>query len=300
MTESQLVKAQQYLQLNLSIRDRTEIIRVLCKRNPDHLTAAVRVAVDAYTPMIRNVHQAVNLSESLGDLERFITDMLKISKPQGKKGEEKIPKVEDFVDLLHRHQQNLHKFLHQIAKNGPEVTSWWRDYCVYAVKEFQADKQSASGETTLPVVLTTAAGSQEAMQTIFAQLGPADRSTVETELKGHSQYLHDLHAASAIRISAVITRANSTPYGPGAYISRWQQLMNDTAITPAAASGPVRYGNDRSVKDAGQVDLEGNDIRYADEVDAQKIVEGQTPLAPKVETTLRLFGERFRQVLAGA
>ena len=74
-------KALEYLSLVLAVRDRTEIVRVLCQRNPDHLTAAIRDGVDAYTPMIREVHQAVNLSDTLWDFERFLTDMLKISKP---------------------------------------------------------------------------------------------------------------------------------------------------------------------------------------------------------------------------
>lgn len=69
-------KAMEYLSLQLAIRDRTEIVRVMCKRNPDILTAAVRQGVEAYTPMIRHVHQAVNLSDTLWDFERFLTDML--------------------------------------------------------------------------------------------------------------------------------------------------------------------------------------------------------------------------------
>lgn len=76
LSETQHAKAMEYLSLQLAIRDRQEIVRVLCKRNPDILTAAVRQGVEAYTPMIRHVHQAVNLSDTLWDFERFLTDML--------------------------------------------------------------------------------------------------------------------------------------------------------------------------------------------------------------------------------
>lgn len=298
LSESQLAKAQDYLAINLSIRDRQEIVRVLCKRNPDLLTTAVRVAVDAYTPMIRHAHEAVNLSDSLYDLEKFITDMLKISKPQGKKGDEKAPTVEDFVDLLHKHQKNLHKFCHQVAKNGPEVTGWWREWAVNAVKQFRADKASSDKDAVVPDRLTTAEGSKAAMQEVFARLAEQDRSTVSAELAAQSTYLGDLHTASAARIAAVITRAKKTPYGPGAYLSRWQQLMDETAVTPATASGPLRYGNSRSVKEAGRKDLEGNKTGFADEEEVQEVVEGQTPTAPNVENTLRLFASRFREALA--
>lgn len=76
LSPTQHEKAMEYLSLQLAIRDRSEIVRVLCKRNPDILTAAVRQGVEAYTPMIRHVHQAVNLSDTLWDFERFLTDML--------------------------------------------------------------------------------------------------------------------------------------------------------------------------------------------------------------------------------
>ncbi|QIW96312.1 hypothetical protein AMS68_001830 [Peltaster fructicola] len=294
LTSTQHEKAQEYLMLNLSQRDRQEIIQVLCKRNPDHLTAAVRVGVDAYTPMIRHVHQAVNLSESMWDAERFITDMLKTSKPQGKKGQEQPPPVQDFVDLLHRHQGNLHKFLHQVAKNGKEVTAWWHDYCLMAVREFRADVKTASKDSVIPADLTDG-GTQPKMQEVFAKLPEKDKTAVLSELAAHQQYLDDLHAASAARIAAVITRSGKTPYGPGAYLSRWQQLMDETAVTPATASGPVRHGNSSSVKDASRQDIDGTQP-----ASTAKAADGETPTAPSVGLTLKLFGDRFREVLAGA
>jgi Mg2+ and Co2+ transporter CorA len=128
LTEVQHEKALEYLSLHLAIRDRQQIVKVLCQRNPDILTAAIRDAVDAYAPMIRLLHEAVNLSDTLWDFEQFLTDMLKVAQPAGVKGQEKLPSVEDFVDLLHRHQKSCHKFIHQFAKNGKEMAGWWRDY----------------------------------------------------------------------------------------------------------------------------------------------------------------------------
>lgn len=296
LSEAQHAKAQQYLALNLSVRDRQEIIRVLCHRNPDHLTAGVKAGVDAYTPMIRHVHQAVNLSDTLWDFERFVTDMLKISKPQGKKGAETPASVEDFVDLLHRHQRSTHKFLHQVAKNGKEVTRWWHEYCDMAIAQFRVNEKHRESDSVVPEKLA-AGGAQERTRDAFSKLSRDDRKAIVAELAAHQRYLDELHAASAARIGAVIKRQHTTPYGPGAYLARWQHLMDSTPVTPATAEGPVRYGSSRSVKEAGRTDIDGKESSFVGENHAQKAVDERTPNAPSVDTTLRLLGATFREVL---
>ncbi|KAK4541452.1 hypothetical protein LTR36_008053 [Oleoguttula mirabilis] len=286
LSDAQHATALEYLALSLGVRDRQEIVKVLCRRNPDHLTSAVRDGVDAYTPMIRNVHQAVNLSDTVWDFEQFLTDMLKMSKPSGGKGQEKPPSVEDYVDLLHRHQQSCHKFLHQVAKNGKEVTGWWRDYVHMATAQFKREGK-ANG------------GAQNAMEKAFAQLPEDDQKAVKDELAVYEKYLDDLHAASATRISAVIKRTHSTPYGPGAYLARWQHLMDTTVITPAKQKGPLRYGGSKSVKEEGRKDVDGNEAGFMTEQQVAKAVDEKTPDAPDVQRTLGLLGSRFREVLAG-
>jgi hypothetical protein len=292
MTEAQHAAALEYLGLQLSIRDRNEIIRVMCHRNPDHLTAMIQDAVAAYTPMIRQVHEAVNLSDTVWDFERFVTDMLKMSKPQGKKGEEKPPSVEDYVELLHRHQSSTHKFLHQVAKNGKEVTSWWRQYVEMVVAQFRQDSNSSE---------VTNKSSQDVRAEIeksFLSLSDSDQKTVMSELTAHEKYLDDLHAASAKRISSVIDRERSTPFGPGAYLARWQNLLDETLITPAKAHGPVRKGANQAVRVDGRKDLEGNDEGFMTEEQVKKAQRG-TPEAPCVDETVRLLGPKFREALGG-
>ncbi|EOD52707.1 Px domain containing protein [Neofusicoccum parvum] len=74
--------------------------------------------------------KSVDLSAGLTDLENFLNDLIKVSKlPSPSKNKDKAkppPTVEDFVKLLKKHQGSCHRFLHQIAKNGPEVTEWFR------------------------------------------------------------------------------------------------------------------------------------------------------------------------------
>lgn len=297
LTKEQHEKALEYLSLHLSVRDRQEIVRVLCKRNPDILTAAIRDAVDAYTPLIRHVHQAVNLSDSLWDFERFLTDMLKISKPSGPKGAEKPPSVEAFVDLLHRHQGSSHKFIHQVAKNGKEVTSWWREYVHMATAMFRSREKPPPSESVVSDKMVTG-GIQEEIAKAFAELPAKDQDIIRNEVDAHQKYIDDLHAASAARISAVIKRDHSTPFGPGAYLARWQQLMDNTLITPATANGPVRSGSSKSVKEESRKDVDGADTGFVSEEQAQKAVGDKLPTPPKTDTTLKCLAEKFRQALA--
>lgn len=298
LNETQHAKALEYLSLNLAVRDRSKIVKVLCQRNPDHLTAAIRDGVDAYTPMIRHVHQAVNLSDTIWDAERFVTDMLKISKPSGSKGQEKAPSVEDFVDLLHRHQGSTHKFLHQVAKNGKEVTGWWNEYVHMAAAQFKRDEKPPPTSSIVPEE-KVAGGAQKAMESAFTQLPSGDQEAIKAELAAYSKYLGDLHASSASRIAAVIKRTHTTPYGPGAYLARWQHLMDTTVVTPAKVKGPVRYGGSKSVKEEGRKDVDGNEEGFVSEEQAEKVVEEKTPEAPSVEKTLSALGPKFRECLSG-
>ncbi|KAK5111035.1 hypothetical protein LTR62_005410 [Meristemomyces frigidus] len=291
MNDDQHAMALEYLSFQLGVRDRQEIIRVMCRRNPDHLTAGVRDGVDAYTPMIRHVHQAVNLSDTVWDFERFLTDMLKMSKATGTKGSEKPPSVEDYVDLLHRHQASSHKFLHQVAKNGKEVTGWWKEYVRMAVAQFKPDEAGAAGSP------------REAMASAFNKLPASEQKEVQAELDAWSSYLDNLHAASATRVASIIKRTGSTPYGPGAYLARWQQLLDATVITPGTVKGQVRYGGSKSVKEDTRKDLvEGEQVGAVSEAQAEKAINsaGGDIEVPDVGRTVELLGAKFREIIAGA
>ncbi|KXT03840.1 hypothetical protein AC578_8908 [Pseudocercospora eumusae] len=298
LTESQHAKAQEYLSLQLAIRDRQQIVKVMCKRNPDVLTAAIRDAVDAYTPIIRHVHQAVDLSDTLWDFERFLTDMLKIAQPDAKKTGAKPPSVEDFVDLLHRHQSSCHKFLHQVAKNGKEMTGWWREYVHMAAAHFRNDTKPPQSNSVVHDEMATG-GLQEALEEAFTNLSDGDQKAVKAEMDAWSQYIDDLHTSSATRIASVIKRDKTTPFGPGAYLARWQQLLDDTQITPEKSIGPVRYGSSESVREQGRKDIEGQDAGLVSEQHVEKAVGDKLPQPPKADVTSRLLWPKFREALVG-
>ncbi|KAI9724649.1 MAG: hypothetical protein M1828_003518 [Chrysothrix sp. TS-e1954] len=292
LTESQHSQAQDYLAIVLSIRDREQIVKVLCHSSPDHLTQAVRDAVSAYEPMIRQVHQAVDLSDTVTDFEVFLRDMIKLAKlPEPRSGRQAdaqpVPTVGDFVQLLTKHQSSSHKFMHQTCKNGKEVTSWFRDYATHAANQFrQQSKESAN---------TGAGDLAQPLQSLFSTLEESKQRTLLPILDKYAIYIDKLHAASAVRLRAVVSsptsnhpalnpatnrsssrfssrasspapsapvsRSNSktkktsnvphaakqdsgTPDpGPGAFLARWQSLLDGTAITPSGADGgKVRGG----------------------------------------------------------
>jgi hypothetical protein len=249
--------------------------------------------------MIRDVHQAVNLSDTLWDFERFLTDMLKMSKPSGKKGEEKPPTVEDFVDLLHRHQTSSHKFLHQVAKNSKPLMDTWKSYVRSAAAQFNAHTKPPATASVVPDSIASG-GAHKQLQEAFSSLSQEDQTAIKAELEAYDKYLKDLHTASAARISAVIKRTQSTPFGPGAFLARWQQLMDSTPVTPDRAQGPVRYGGSRSVKEAGRKDIDGEEAGFEGEAEKEKEVGEKTPQMPSVEKTVKLLGQRYREILGGS
>lgn len=287
LTAEQHAKALDYLSLQLAVRDRDEIVRVLCRSNPDHLTQAVRDGVAAYEPMIRQVHQAVDLSATVGDFQAFMDDMIKTTKAVKKNGaESKAPSVEDYVKLLHNHMGACHRFLHQVAKNGKEVTGWFQAYVHKAAAQFR--QTEGSFNSTL----------KESLVTEFGKLKADEQTAVRNEVDAFASYLDALHSSSAERIRDVINNKSSTTYGPGAFLARWQDLLDSTLVTPATAKGPVRTGADRGIKLEGRRDVDG-EIKESgiDAKAADKMVKDQTPAAPSTETTIRALGPKFHELL---
>ena len=293
MSEQQHAKALEYLSLQLAIRDRREIIKVLCHHNPDHMTEGIRTMVSAYEPMIRQVHKAVDLSGTIGDFQAFMDDMIKLSKQDSKGSDHKPATVEDFVALIHTHQNSSHKFLHQVSKNGKEVTQWFKEYCHAAAAQFRTPDPSSAGlDKTLTSSLSDA----------FSALPKPQQTTIRSELDAYATYLTDLKTGSRARISAVIrnesAHRSSTSYGPGSYLAKWQDLLDGTLISPDKPQGPLRRGASKSVKAASSRDVDGRvPGEGRDEGEAEAIVERETPRAPETGETVRALAGRFRELL---
>ena len=284
LSEKQHKLALEFLSLSLAVRDRNKIIDVLCHNSPDHLTQAVREGVSAYDPMIRQVHQAVDLSATVSDFQAFMDDMIKVGKP---KKDGKAPSVEDFVQLLHSHMGASHRFIHQVAKNGKEVTQWFKDYVHQVTANFKQQHASPS--------------IYDSLSAAFDKLKPEEQDKVRKEVDASAKYLDELYASSAARIRDVISNKASTPYGPGAYLARWQELLDSTLVTPETAQGPVRTGASASVKQEARKDVDGETKGSAvEQKQADKIVGDKTPEAPSAETTIKLLGPKFRELLLAA
>ncbi|KAF2151060.1 hypothetical protein K461DRAFT_322373 [Myriangium duriaei CBS 260.36] len=322
MSEEQHNQALQYLSLHLSIRDRDQITKVLCRSNPDHLTQGIREAVAAYEPLIRQVHQAVDLSETVSDFQAFVNDMLKLCKLEKPVAghEAVVPSVEDFVDLLHRHQHASHKFLHQVTKNGIEISNWFREWCHDTAANFRREGTDKAEQTSV----------LEKMASVFAELPKDKQDPVRQELDAHTDYLKKIHEGSAARIREVVQNdaarqksndtadGTSTPspsvsshkdsksaqasrrtmYGPGGYLAKWQNLLDATDITPSKAFGPIRHGSDISVMEESSKDVDGgvHDVGV-DTKEKQELAKVAKP--SKTDETLEALGPRFRAMLRG-
>ncbi|OAG14447.1 hypothetical protein CC77DRAFT_1099998 [Alternaria alternata] len=277
LNEHQHSVAMEYLSTYLSIRDREELTKVLCKSNPDVLTSTIRDAVAAMDPVIRDIHNAVDLSGTVTDAEAFITDLIKTAKPKKKttgtksretsksrpsspsadpasildEGARDAPTVEDFVTLLKKHAPSMHKFLHHVTKNAPQLA---QDYLVYAKRifsEFRVDdaaaKQEEKGEG--------GAGNMTApLHSLFETLGKEKQEELKGLLDQHEEHLQTLKSTSQTRLESIMRPSSSsssssqskpsagTTHGPGMYLSRWNALLDSTLISPATIHGPVRKG----------------------------------------------------------
>jgi hypothetical protein len=268
LNEHQHSVAMEYLSTYLSIRDREELTKVLCKSNPDVLTSAVRDAVNGMDPVIRSIHNAVDLSGTVTDAEAFITDLIKTAKPK-KKGTRSressksrppspepasvldneasdAPTVEDFVRLLKKHAPSMHKFIHQVTKNAPDLAN---DYLIYAKRifgEFRVDDRAKEAEEKGE----GGAGNMTApLHSLFDSLGKEKQEELKTLLDQHEKHLTTLKSTSQSRLESIMSpTTSSTPtqsgntHGPGMYLSRWNALVDSTLISPATIHGPVRKG----------------------------------------------------------
>ncbi|KAB8343262.1 hypothetical protein FH972_022850 [Carpinus fangiana] len=277
LNEAQHALALEYLSLTLAIRDREQIVHVLCHSSPDHLTHAIRDVVSAYDPIIRNLHRAVDLSDTIYDCERFISDTIKLAKipdPSSRRSGQPVPTVGDFVQLLKKHQYSLHKFLHQCAKNGKELTSWFYDWADKAVKQFRRADSESKGA---PDGGKGAGDLEQPLLELFATLPMDKQKYLIPTLDAHADHLATLHASSMARLNAVLsspssfhpalagskpassnatpvasrpssrsrgtTGANNVDPGPGSFLAKWQDLLDRAPITPSVSEGgKVRNG----------------------------------------------------------
>ena len=288
--------ALEYIAIQLAIRDREQLINVLCSHQPDLFTSSIRTLVSAYEPIIRALHQAVDLSAGVSDAEAFLTDLINISRVDNKNGSSKGPSVEDYCRLLDKHQGSSHRFIHQVLKNGKDLSKWYRAYAEHAAKQYQQENFHPRADEHPS---HTAAGDfTQQLESLFAALSDDDKSKVLKEADKHAEYLSALTETSTTRMKTVVRQLSQpdsdTMLGPGMFLSRWQALMDEAPITPAKPEGPVRHGKDASVKDATRLDTDGS---KKGTVGMQEKVEDLMVSPPDVSNSVRLLSPAFRDTL---
>ncbi|KAM4062145.1 PX-associated domain-containing protein [Hirsutella rhossiliensis] len=296
LTETQHAQCLEYYSALLSVRDRDSITAALCREPPDLLTQAVKDAVAAYDPMIRSVHARVDLKEHLDALQGFIDELIKASKPsRGLDGKEKLPTVDDYVKLLRKNRGLLYRWVHAIATKAPDVWSWFRDWANASVVKFR-QAETPTGVSAM----------EARLDHLFVSLDPRAQRPVLDALDAHAAYLSALSDLSLSRLQALVDsgkpdKANRSvdAAAPGMYLSRWQALLDETLITPAAPSGAVRHGSDvKHITTMGKTGASWKrGLAAATPTQGQQPQQQQGPVAPDVGVVVRALAAGFGGVI---
>ncbi|OAQ96421.1 hypothetical protein LLEC1_03787 [Akanthomyces lecanii] len=303
LSEAQHALCLEYYSALLAIRDREAITKVLCRQPPDLFTKALKETTAAYNPMIRVVHERIDLGEHLQDLQEFISHFVRVTMPKGGQGD--TVTVEDYVKLLNDHKPLLHKFVHVVAKKCPEVWRDFREWSNASIVRFRQETVAAisdeGGKNKERSVM------DEALGGLVAGLDDATRSSVLAAVDAHAGYLATLKKGSDARLAQLAAQTgkeNKTPvddsdssWGPGIYLARWQDILDDTLITPGEAAQPakVRRGTDvRHLTTQGKTGVAGGDLAAGQTAEAgQRTV----PRAPSVEVVVKELGEAFTALM---
>lgn len=302
LNETKQKLALEYLAIQLAVRDREQLIQVLCHSSPDLLTSSIRTIIPAYDPIIRALHNAADLSGSVSDLEAFLNDLIKVSTvdSKAKKGESAPASVEDYCRLLQRHQGSSHRFIHQVLKNSKELKQWYYDYAAHAAKQYKQTTERKFDDEDLGIA--GAGDFTQNLENLISPLPSTDIAQILSEIDAYANYLASLSYSSTNSMKTIIRELSSsddskiaTQKGPGIYLSRWQALMDQTPITPATSKGPVRSGRSESVRDATMVDCDGEKKGGGDVVGEENSEASGGP--PDVSCTIRLLGPGFKDLL---
>lgn len=260
LSESCHKLALDYVSIQLAIKDREKLIEVLCHHQPDLLTTSIRELVKVYDPIIRALHNAVDLASGVTDAQAFIDDLIGLSLIDKNK-RAKTPTVQDFVHLLEKHQGSSHVFIHQALKNGKELSEWYHEYARHAVEQYKQE----SGVELSGLHVAAAGDFTASLNEIVSKLSEDERRIVMEELDRYAEFLESLAERSRDRMRRIIRASLATETGdikgegnPGIFLYKWQHFIDETTITPGPQGGPPRTGESDSVKDATAVDVDGS------------------------------------------
>jgi hypothetical protein len=294
LREEQHEQCLEYYSALLSIRDRSKITDVLCRSVPDHATQAIRDFIAAFEPLIRGIHDNVDLSEHMDANQALLDDFIRTSQVKktaspgcsGKKQTYRLPSVEDYVNLVHRNRGVLYKFLHHLVSKCPEVAESFRTTIKAHMLEFRVRTEPSSLDM------------KSSLDSLVAALPESDREKVLAALDSHVGYLTSIQIISSIRMQQILDRSGlDNLCGPGIYLARWQSLLDETVITPATAEGQIRHGKDvKHISAQGKSGSTEKIICKDDETARKQAIE-DVPDAPDVKIVVDCLGNQFRNLI---
>ncbi|RDW84385.1 hypothetical protein BP6252_01975 [Coleophoma cylindrospora] len=296
LSAAQHTEALNYYSALLSIRDREKLVDVSCRLVPDILTEAIREVVAAYEPIIRSVHEGVDLSAVVGDLQLFMDDLIKISKPNPKaKGTQQPPSVEEYVELCRKHMTFFIRIGHNWVNNCPQVVESFVTWGKEVLQEFRVPEHDIAASDSRQTPSTSASFAAGTMtnnlSALFDSLAPNDQIEVAKALDAHSAYLASLERVSISKTQSILN-SGTTAYGPGMYLARWHGLLDEALITPATSLGPLRYGSDVKLKDSKILTKSGWDLAQV-----STDLTDSMPVQPDVTAVQTALGGKFKALM---
>jgi Domain of unknown function in PX-proteins (DUF3818) len=333
LSETQHAQCLQYYSALLEIRDREEITKILCRQSPDLFTQAIRDVVASFEPMIRLIHERVDLREQLSAAEGFLADFISTSKAKkapSEASETRAPTIEDYTSLLKRGREPLYGWFRQFSARCPEIRDEFRTWAKNTIKVFRHREQASSSPPSSTTTLADKIGDLEGdtasnntqprkgaagalsghLQSRFTALPLETRGHVLAAVDAHAKYLSDLEELSLNRMQRILDNihgdgqgdstsqgtSTSSICGPGIFLSRWQQLLDETRITPEVQGGPIRYGKD--IKHTNAQFKTGNPSGKDgwDPATLARLAEKDIPSPPSVDIVVETLGQPFREL----
>ncbi|CCG82431.1 Putative uncharacterized protein [Taphrina deformans PYCC 5710] len=202
-----------YLELQLSRRDRIELIRILT--GDEVLTSTIRAGLDIFFPIIAELHKAANLPEGLADAQNFLTELISVSEANGN--------INKFVSLVDKHESSFIKFASQIIRNSPSMREGYVGWYHHCLKAY----------TGTPAM---------ELKNSVADMDEQQRTSIMREIDTYSAYLEQKREVSHSRLEAILRKTGDDGFG------EWLGILSDVQVdarttpkTPTAKMpAPVR------------------------------------------------------------
>ena len=226
LSEAQHSRCHQYFAELIMTRDLEEIINVLCRQTPDLFTQALKDIVATFDPIIREIHDHIDLREYVSATESFLTDFINLSKgtpaPPSRLSsftaafrkadtvEARTPSVEDYVDLLRRNNHVIYRWVHQIAARCPTIRDEFHAWAKESAKVFQRETKESPSSPTNPEPGHEGAGAlSNDLQNLWLSLPPETRSNILPSIDAHVKYLAELKQLSRARMQRILDNIRS-------------------------------------------------------------------------------------------